>query len=345
MNTAPKQLEPPMPMTPCQDRCAKPNRVRLVVGYLIVASTLPYLTFKTIWLAGGSVGVIRTDLIHDSTMVALNLLTAGLDGVAVVLAMLLTYSWGQRVNPLYVAPPLWIGTGLLAPIAVVAPVVGIVDLFGTSTSSASQPIVHGWVYAIVYSGFTCEGLAISAAFVLYAKTRWPGLWRGTTGECPATPTTRVVAALTGPITVAAVLIAALNLLWAAHVPLGISTEITDSLTATSSLWYVLLATGALAAALGLRRLAGRGSAKHSFATAMVMTWLGSGVLAAWGGWDTLITLTNAKLGAQLQGMELSCLTNVVMLVVGSVTGVLGATVLAERHVGQRGEAVSARMPA
>ncbi|MGK5558066.1 DUF4190 domain-containing protein [Actinomadura kijaniata] len=96
-------------------------RARLIACHATIAACVPYLFLKVMWLSGSSIGFGSTDM-TTAEHIAGNAVTAGMDLVAVLVALAFTYPWGRRVPAWLVLVPIWVGTGLLAPIALGMPV-------------------------------------------------------------------------------------------------------------------------------------------------------------------------------------------------------------------------------
>ena len=95
--------------------------VAFIVGYGAIACAVPYLALKIVWLAGGTLGVADTAMMSDPSMFVLNLVTAGMDVIAIALALAFTYAWGQRIPAWLVLPPVWVATGLLVKFVLAVP--------------------------------------------------------------------------------------------------------------------------------------------------------------------------------------------------------------------------------
>src|ERR1041384_23101 len=96
---------------------------RMLAGAAVIVGTLPYLTLKLLWLTGSTVGLTDPAFADDTSLHYLNLATAGMDLVAVLVALALTQNWGLRLPAWLVLLPIWIGTGFLAPILLAAPLI------------------------------------------------------------------------------------------------------------------------------------------------------------------------------------------------------------------------------
>ena len=145
--------------------------------------------------------------------------SALLDSIVVVLVLLLTQQWGKRVPAWLLILPIWAATGLLSPIMVGYPLqLGARLLGGTSAPSggpSARPFLHEWVFAVVYTGFIVQALALGVLFVLYAHLRWGRLWRGQisglAGQGPARGAQRATALMASAIVLVPL---TTHLLWA-----------------------------------------------------------------------------------------------------------------------------------
>lgn len=237
---------------------------RLLVSVLAVAGTVPYLTLKVAWLSGSRVGLLDPDFGRSTTMHLANTATLVMDAVAVLLAVTFVARWRHRVPSPLVLVPMWVGTGLLAPVVVILP---LQLLIGVPESSASGPAaIADWLYLVVYAGFFWQGVLLMLGFALWARERWGEVAGRPLGSTPVTVTTRVAWVLLALTAVLLVLGA-------------------DDHGAIA--WPNLggdLAT-VLAAGLGLALLhLGTGPRWRS----VVLVWLGSGALLTWGLYQLLL---------------------------------------------------------
>ncbi len=236
---------------------------RLAIGWAAVVATVPYLVLKTVWLAGGTVGV--TEPFDEPSAYVLNAVTAAMDVVAIVVALGFTYSWGRRVPGFLVLVPIWVGTGFLVPIAVLLP---------TMDFGATPSFLAPWVQPLVYSGFAFQGVMLTIAFVFYARDRWPAVFRLDTADVPAAGPVRAVAAHAGALLAAAS---------------GVRSVMQG--TVQHAVFGVL----ALAAAVGVLVMTNR--VRGRFWVPVVVTWAGAGTLFAWGAWGTVNMLGDTFLDA------------------------------------------------
>ncbi|MFC8825774.1 hypothetical protein ACFT9I_10495 [Streptomyces sp. NPDC057137] len=258
-----------------------------------VASCLPYITLKVLWIAGNRVGIPDDSTLLDDriAMAVANSVSVVLDAAVVVLALLLTRPWGRRVPAWLLALPMWVAAGLLAPIMTGYPLqlAGSVVDGSRPAPSNSEPFLDAWVFAVVYSGFILQGLTLGTLFVLYARRRWGHLWRGPLGDPRTTTTARATAAAGATL---ALLPGVMHLLWATGATTGLSADrIAERSTdfhlveGVHALFAVVAVAGTLLLAFPFRA-AGRLSPRIPLATA----WVGSGTLGCWGGFLFLTTL-------------------------------------------------------
>lgn len=149
---------------------------RLVVCAATVVACVPYLALKVAWLAGSSVGIrpgVAGAEMHDERYVVGNLVTVGMELVAIALLLALTFPWGRRVPGWLLAVPVWVAAGLLAPIALALPAGLVLQAVAGGAASSTDDGLEGWVYAVVYGGFVLQAVGVLAAFGWHARERWP----------------------------------------------------------------------------------------------------------------------------------------------------------------------------
>ncbi|MEU3272102.1 hypothetical protein ABZ639_14755 [Saccharomonospora sp. NPDC006951] len=234
--------------------------LRAIVGYAVILGTLPYLTLKVSWLFGVRLGISDPELMNTPALFAANLVTGGMDFVAIVTALALTHRWGQRLPAWLVLFPAWVGTGFLLPIVLSSPAIGLDFVTNGTGGTALEP----WVTPVVYASFAWQGVTLLAAFALYVRSRWPGVFRGGGGGL----STRGLAGA-----VLAVVACGFHMSWA----------ITSDLTPTLRVVNVVHGALALAAAIGILALvSGRGGG-----IATVAVWVGSAAMFSWGMWTAV----------------------------------------------------------
>ncbi|MFI9449309.1 hypothetical protein [Amycolatopsis sp. NPDC052450] len=258
---------------------------RLIVCYAAILGTLPYLTLKASWVTGGSLGLRDPSFVDSQLMLFANLLTGGMDVVAVILALAFTYSWGRRIPAPLVLFPIWIGTGLLAPIVLNLPVI-VADLM--KPQLAELPL-ENWVFAVVYGGFAWQGILLLTAFVLYARDRW---WFVVTGT--VRPGTIGVA---GGLGITAALVSAIgHSIWAFGSG-GMSARGQD----------VVIAVLSVLAAIALATVA-----RGRFWPRLVLVWTGAGAMAGSGAWGLFSAFTMGS-GGQVPVLAVQAIGGVLLM--------------------------------
>jgi hypothetical protein len=294
----------------------RPSLTRRLIGGLAIAATFPYLVLKLVWIAGGTVGVTDQKFVHDGSVLTLNVLTLGLDALAIVVALALTYGWGSRHAAWPVLLPAWIATGLLAPIAVTMPIATAGSLF-TPTFEGGGPL-RPWVFVLVYGGFTAQGVGLSAAFAAYARERWAWVFRSRTSEGTPGPTREIQRFGAGVTVVIMAVVATAHLYWAAGG--GHQADRTYTTYLVQALYGVL----AIATAAGLLTMVRR-RAHVRLWIPLTATWLGAGAMFAWGGWGML----NMLLGSALaQGGHAGPAIDLLQLLGGLIAAMTGIVRLA-----------------
>ncbi|MFF4948385.1 hypothetical protein [Streptomyces chattanoogensis] len=310
-----------------------------VLRLATIAACLPYLSLKVAWTAGSRIGIPEgSALRHDgNSLMVLNALTVVMDGVAILLAFLLTRPWGRRVPSWLLVVPMWCASGLLAPVVAAFPVQTLTSLLrgGAVTNGSADALLDPWVWCVVYSGFIVQALTLGALFVRYARERWGHLWRGRIGEMSPVPTgsaRRLSAAVASAL---ALFAGGMHLVWAAGGTFGLSpgraaaqdlpARVND---AACVLFAALTIAGALLLAYGRRR-------RIPVLVPLAAAWIGSGALACWGSWLTLTTLS-APAGSPRLPAPLMSLTYSVQMIVGVVVATAGAHFFAERDAARCG---------
>lgn len=300
--TASTRVRTPAPVPP-------PGRGVRALRAVAIVSCLPYITLKILWIAGSRVGVPDGSALLDNriAMAVANGLSVVLGAAVVVLALLLTQPWGRRVPAWLLALPMWVATGLLAPIMTGYPLqLAVTALTGSGTRppAADEPFLHEWVFGVVYTGFIVQGLALGTLFARYAHRRWGHLWQGPLGGAaetagaagnPGPGETSAGRAGTARATAVAgsllaVLPGAAHLLWASGSTTGLSA---DRLADRTRDFYVLEGVSAGFAVLAVAAtlmLAFRRGGRLPLKAATAGAWVGSGVLGCWGGWLLLASL-------------------------------------------------------
>ncbi|MFJ6075423.1 hypothetical protein ACIQFU_32110 [Streptomyces sp. NPDC093065] len=328
------------PFSPVPATGPGPARGRRLLRAVAVVACLPYLVLKAAWIGGSHVGIPRgsTLLDHRVTMVVANGVSVLLDSCVVVLALVLTRPRGRRVPAWSLAFPVWVATGLLAPIMAGFPLQLLARAFTGGGATASDPrpdpFLHEWVFGVVYGGFIVQGLALGALFVLYARDRWGHLWRGRTGDLPSAVSGRIPRAAVAVAAVLALFPFAVRLLWACGATAGLdadrAADRTSDFHVIEGLYVVLLVLAVTAGVL----LAFRRARALPVAVPLATAWVCSGAVACWGGWMLLASLLGP--GERAEGSSrLSILTYAAQMTVGLLLAAVGAHFLTRRSAAAR----------
>ncbi|MFE2281288.1 hypothetical protein ACFXAE_29450 [Streptomyces sp. NPDC059454] len=316
---------------------ALPRSRRLLRAVAVVAC-LPYIALKIAWVAGSHVGVPEGSplLDHPTAMAVANILTVLMDGAVIVLVLLLTRPWGRAVPAWLLAVPMWVATGLLAPVMAGYPVQMLVRAFGGSAAGTSggegEPFLREWVFAVVYTGFIVQGLALGALFVLYARDRWGRLWRGRMWDLPARPAGTAQRAPAVAAAVLALFPLTLRTVWACGgttgLPEGVVADRGSDFHVLESLYVGFL----LAAVAGGVVLAFRWVPALPVRVPLALVGIGSGAVACWGGWMAAAALLSGGDPAD-RPTGLMLLTYAGQMIVGLLVATVGARFLAARSAG------------
>ncbi|MFI7015021.1 hypothetical protein [Streptomyces sp. NPDC050164] len=311
-------------------RLSRPRRVLRAVAVL---SCVPYLGLKAAWIAGSHIGIPEgSGLLDDRVgMAVINGLSVLLDSAVIVLALVLTRPWGLRVPAWLLAFPVWVATGLLAPIMAGFPAQLVVRAFGggSAPDQDREPFLHEWVFTVVYTGFILQGAALGALFVLYARDRWGYLWRGRVWELPVGVVGPAHRALAVVAAVLALLPLTLHLLWACGGTAGLSEGRAAGRGGDFHVLEVIYVLFLVAAVAGGFLLAFRRGRALPVAVPLGLAWVGSGAVACWGGWLSLASLGGVEDIAD-RPTPLMNLAYAGQMLVGFLVAAIGVYYFAER---------------
>ncbi|MBB4716100.1 hypothetical protein BJ965_005982 [Streptomyces luteogriseus] len=281
-------------LAPAARPTAGPGRARRILRAVAVVSCVPYLALKAAWVAGSHAGIpAGSPLLDDRlTMAVINGLSMLLDSAVIVLALVLTRPWGLRVPAWLLGFPVWVATGLLAPVMAGFPAQLVVRAFGGggASSAGREAFLDEWVFAVVYTGFIAQGLALGGLFVLYARGRWGHVWRGRVWDLPVGSVGPAHRALAVAAAVLAVPPLALHALWACGVSAGLSEGRAADRGGEFHVLEALHVVFLLAAVAGAVLLAFRRGRALPVAVPLALVWVGSGAVVCWGGWLSLASL-------------------------------------------------------
>ncbi|TDD38504.1 hypothetical protein E1287_05555 [Actinomadura sp. KC06] len=317
---------------------AGPGRLRLGVCAATVAACVPYLSLKIAWLSGSTVGWSDAEAAKSSALYVGNAITMAMDAVAVLVVLAFTFRWGLRVPAWLVLTPMWIGAGLLAPIALAVPLGALLQtLFSSEPLTASDNAIQGWVYVVVYAGFTLQGLGLLTAFVLYARERWPDVFAVRTQDVAKGATHELQVLLARTAGVFAVVFAAVQFYWAFGGTAGIHGEALDHRGAVQQLADGVMGLMALAGAVALLAIVQRAGRPERFAVPLAGVWIGAGATFAWSFYRLIAALSQPEVLGSGSSSALN-LTTLCGLLAGLLMGVTGAVLLAERDAQVTGRA-------
>lgn len=247
------------------------------LAVLAALMCLPYLWLKIAWLSGSRIGMNDPEFGTGAGLYVLNVLTGMLDVVALALAVVFFTRRGVRAPAWLVLPPMWIGAGLLGQVLLALPYALVQQaLTSPALGNAEVPPIAGWVFGMVYGGFAGMGIGLLGAFAIYAWRRW-----GRRPVPPGTvPSRRALIA-------ASVLAAGAGLAHLAGSDHPVGNRLLDLALA-------------VVAAVALLVLARSRVSTGAFRAAVVVAFVGTGALAAWGTYHGVITLVPNELVGQAQ---------------------------------------------
>lgn len=308
-----------------------PGRLRLAVCAATIAACVPYLTLKIAWLSGGTVGWNDTAAAQDSALYVANAITMGMDALAVVVVLAFTFRWGLRIPAWLVLTPIWIAVGLLTPIVLSVPLgVLLQTLFSSEPLTTGDQEIQGWVYGVVYTGFTLQGLGLLTAFVLYARNRWADVFTVRTKDVPEGATHSLQVLLARTASVFAVAFAAVHLFWALGGTAGLREAELDHRNVAQQLSDGIWGGLALAGAAALLVIVQRHGRPDRFIAPLAVAWVGAATTFAWSLYGLLVTLAQPGFLGDDSTVTAN-LTALGGLLAGLLMGVTGAVLLAERQ--------------
>lgn len=306
---------------------------RLIAGYASVASALPYLTLKIVWLSGGSLGASNPGVMRDRSMIALNAITAGMDLIAIALALAFTHRWGLRIPAWLLLPPMWVASGLLATFVVGVPVAMLEGLLSDGLPRVSRGPVQPWVYLVVYTEFAGLGIGLMAAFFLYARRRWAAVLERPAHAVRPSALHDLEKVLANAMAPAAVALALLHLAWAFGATVGLPQAAAARRTIVGVIMNGIDGVLILGAAAGTLMMVHRIGGRTPFWVPLTMAWLGAGSLFGWGAWRLINVLGGTALMRGAEPMPFLNLVSLLRMTLGIVLGLLIVFVLAERRAG------------
>ncbi|HCT76595.1 MAG TPA: hypothetical protein DGG94_12230 [Micromonosporaceae bacterium] len=292
------------------------NRARTIAGLAAIGFMVPYIVIKLLWMIGLDIGVNDPELMGSPQMLVANLMTAAMEVVGLLLALALIRPWGMKLPAWLILFPIWVGTGLLIPLMLTVPVTLIAALIsGSGDVAPLDDVLQPWVYTVVYGGFIGQGLALAAAFVLYALDRWARPLAARTGDVPV-GVTHPLQRLLAWVAIALIGCTVVGQLYAAatsddRLPMRVGQNV-------GALFGVVAAVGLLMLVRVMRR-------QTAFVVSVAMTWVGAGALFSGGIWVIVGVLLRASTSLSLiDGV------NLLRLLAGVLAGTVAAFLLLER---------------
>jgi hypothetical protein len=293
---------------------AQSPRMRKLGGYGAAIAVTPYLLIKLAW----TFGILLPDArMGQPSWRVINAITALLALIGVLLGLAFSQPWGERLPAWLVVLPVWVGTGLLVPMVLLAPVLGPAAVARDQAAGATPT----WLYEqlLVIASLVGVGLGLPIAFAGYAKARWPEALGGPldSGRQPG-DTRQLQLTLARIVAVGCVLLGSAKLYWALGGTVGIDPDRLDG----RDLWWrmLTLSTGgwSLAGAWAILALTSRRAARR-FLVPMLISWVASGMLFAYNLFFSL--------RADAQASPESPLARVVATQAGIVLGLLMALII------------------
>ncbi|MFE7095385.1 hypothetical protein [Streptomyces erythrochromogenes] len=321
----------PQSSAPAADPALAPvGAGRHLLTAVALLATVPYLVLKAAWLSGSRIGIPDGSVLLDAGpfLTVANAVTLAMDACVILLVLVLTRPWGLRTPAWMLTVPVFTATGLLTPILLGFPGQLLVRALGSGAGpeaeAVREPFLDSWVFIVVYTGFTFQGLALAALFVPYARRRWGRRWQGAVGERLPSPT-GVVAAAAGS---GALVLGAMFLHWAFGGTAGLGAQQAEAHSAETAAVSVAHAACAFAAGAGALLLA-RGGVLRAW-WPLGLAWVGAAATLAWGAWMLI-----ASLGPELGHGEGPSTAAQLIYAGQMVTGSLATAVLTRFLISRR----------
>ncbi|WP_144551110.1 hypothetical protein [Bacillus mycoides] len=249
-------------------------RLRRICGYGAAIAVAPYLLIKIVWTFGL---FLPTEQMGHASWRIINAVTAVLAAIGILLAMAFCRPWGERLPAWLVAIPIWIGTGLLVPMLLIAPVLGPAAMIRDQEAGAAD----FWVYEQIFVMISLFGIGIFLPLALagYAMARWPEALSGTTDykKLPGN-TLQLQIILARIVAAGCILLGVIKVFWA----IGGSFGIAPATMGERDIWWHLLAlsTGvwSFAGAWGILVIVSSSRRSRWFLPPMAAAWISSGAL-------------------------------------------------------------------
>jgi len=250
---------------------------------------LPYFLIKIVWTVDG----LRGGGQHDGAWsvldwAAMNALTGGMSGTAILLGLALARPWGMRLPAWLLLAPGWLASGFLVSLIPILPAV----LIAAPPATDDPGVVPMWELTLIAVSFTGFAVGLAVAVPGYARARWPHAFRGRVADGSDAPAALrdLLRTAGGLVAAVCVVLGLVQAYWALGGTFGLDPVGLDArdarwhlLTANSALWTFVAAGGGWAL--------GRGSSHARLAPTVLLTWVASGSLFAWGSWKVTFLFT------------------------------------------------------
>lgn len=298
------------------------STIRRGYGYGAAISVIPYFVLKIAWTLGL---FLPTDQMGDAGWRAINAATAVIAAIGILLALAFSMPWGTRLPAWLVAIPVWIGTGLLVPLLLLAPVLGPAAMLRDQMAGAAD--IWAFEQFFVMLSLVGVGICLPLALAGYARTRWPEAF-GNSMDYSRLPgnTLRLQQTLGRLVGVGCILLGMIKVFWVAGGTLGLDPA---RLGERDMWWHLLtLSTGvwSFAGAWGLLILTSS-SGSRRFVPWMAAVWLASGMLFSYNLFSAI--RTDSQLSPEHPVLRM--LTTQAGIVLGIVMGMTLVLVLHDRR--------------
>lgn len=300
-------------------------KFRTITGYGAAAAVTPYLLIKVAWTFGL---FIPTEQMGDASWRIINATTMVLAAVGILLALAFCKPWGERLPAWLVALPVWVGTGLLVPMLLLAPVLGPAAMARDQAAGAADI----WAYEQLFVMLSLVGVGIFLPLALagYVMARWPEAVSGRTGQRQMPGHTRSLQIPLARIAAACcIMLGIIKVYWGAGGTLGLD----PGLVKDRDLWWRMLSlsTGvwAFAGAWGIQVLI-FSRKPRSFLPPMAAMWISSGMLFSYHTYS-LLTAVRPDSQHNPEYPIARILTTEIGIVLGIVMGMIILLVLHDRR--------------
>ncbi|QSB16189.1 hypothetical protein JQS43_07785 [Natronosporangium hydrolyticum] len=252
------------------------SRLRRIGGYGAALAMTPYLIMKVLWTFGL---LLPTAELGSAEWRAVNAATVAVAAIGIGLALACCRPWGERLPASLIALPVWIGTGLLVPMVLLAPILAPAAILRDQAAGAADVWIYEQILVIV--SLIGAGAGLPLALAGYVRARWPTVVSGPLSRPTMPESTRDLQISLGRLAaVGCLALGTAKVYWAAGGSIGLD----QAQLAERDLWWhaLSLSTGAwsLAGAWSVLVLTeGRGA--RQFLPPMVVAWVSSGMLFAY----------------------------------------------------------------